>query len=148
MKRYEPNDTSVSDMFAELLSRAFDRDRIGEAHPAFPKIISQLSSDEADLLKILKYNERMYGKFTKSYGEAKIRSLVNSQIEEKLVYSDNERVAGYIDHLEALGLIHFFDWEPGEDESVFYVLTSKHIQGHIAFNAFGIAFMDAVLPRK
>lgn len=37
-------------MWAQLLARACDKDRVGEAHPSFPWIISQLSSDEAKLL--------------------------------------------------------------------------------------------------
>jgi hypothetical protein len=45
--RYEPEHTPIDQMFSQLLSRSMDRERINEAHPAFPIIIKQLSSDEA-----------------------------------------------------------------------------------------------------
>jgi len=43
----------IWEMWAQLLARACDKDRVGEAHPSFPWIISQLSSDEAKLLTSL-----------------------------------------------------------------------------------------------
>ena len=45
--RYVREDNIIADLFVNLLSRAIDQDRVGEAHPAFVSIISQLSSDEA-----------------------------------------------------------------------------------------------------
>lgn len=38
-------------MFVNLLARAMDKERIGEAHPAFVQIISQLAPDEAVLIR-------------------------------------------------------------------------------------------------
>lgn len=51
--RYEPEDTSIEEMFAELLASAMEQERISSTHPAFPQIITQLSSDEAVLLKAI-----------------------------------------------------------------------------------------------
>jgi hypothetical protein len=52
--RYEPEGTSIDRMFSQLLSRSIDRERIHEAHPSFPLIIKQLSSDEANILTVFK----------------------------------------------------------------------------------------------
>ncbi|QIE30061.1 Abi-alpha family protein [Caballeronia sp. SBC2] len=41
----------VGHMFERLLARAMDRDRVGEAHPAFVQIVSQLAPDEAILIR-------------------------------------------------------------------------------------------------
>ena len=51
--RYEPEDTPIDKMFSSLLTASMDSKRVGDAHPAFPQIIRQLSSDEAILLKRL-----------------------------------------------------------------------------------------------
>lgn len=48
---YDETETPIWEMWIQLLARACDKDRVGEAHPSFPWIISQLSSDEAKLLK-------------------------------------------------------------------------------------------------
>lgn len=47
---YEDDDSVLREMYINLLARAIDRERQGEAHPAFARIIEQLSPDEALLL--------------------------------------------------------------------------------------------------
>jgi Abortive infection alpha len=51
--KYEPEDTPIYEMFSQLLSRAMDRKHVSEAHPSYPLIIRQLSSDEAIILSHL-----------------------------------------------------------------------------------------------
>ena len=48
----------LTEMYLNLLARAIDRDRVGEANPAFVKIIEQLCPDEALLLLKLRTRER------------------------------------------------------------------------------------------
>lgn len=48
--RYQVHETEISEAFRRLLSRAMDKDRLGEAHPSFISIIGRLSSDEAHIL--------------------------------------------------------------------------------------------------
>lgn len=43
----------LSRLYVELLARAMDRDRVGEAHPAFIHLISQLAPDEVLVLRQL-----------------------------------------------------------------------------------------------
>jgi hypothetical protein len=49
--RFHDEDSIVGDMFVSLLARAMDRERVGEAHPAFVQIVSQLAPDEAALIQ-------------------------------------------------------------------------------------------------
>lgn len=51
--KYFDDGELLGNMYSGLLSRTFDRDRLGEAHPAFVNVISQLSPDEAKLINIL-----------------------------------------------------------------------------------------------
>jgi hypothetical protein len=43
----------ISRLYVELLSRAMDKERVGEAHPAFVNIISQLAPDEILVIRQL-----------------------------------------------------------------------------------------------
>jgi hypothetical protein len=52
--RYMEDDNPLTELFLNLLTRAVDKERIGEAHPAFVRIIEQLSPDEALLLHLLR----------------------------------------------------------------------------------------------
>ncbi|WP_412530389.1 Abi-alpha family protein [Burkholderia lata] len=49
--RFHDADSVVGDMFVSLLARAMDRERVGEAHPAFVQIVGQLAPDEAALIQ-------------------------------------------------------------------------------------------------
>lgn len=51
--RFQETGNIISKLYVNLLSRAMDRERVGEAHPAFINIISQLASDEAVLIEQL-----------------------------------------------------------------------------------------------
>ena len=55
--KYMDEDTILYEMFEELLARSIDSERIGEAHPSFIYIISQISHDEAVILYELKKND-------------------------------------------------------------------------------------------
>ncbi len=58
-------------MFSNLLAKAIDKTTQDKAHPAFPKIIQQLSEDEAIILFYLK---------KQSYRVEQERDYVNNQI--------------------------------------------------------------------
>jgi hypothetical protein len=48
--KYHDEESVVGEMFERLLARAMDRERVGEAHPAFVQIVGQLAPDEAMLI--------------------------------------------------------------------------------------------------
>jgi hypothetical protein len=55
--RFEPEDSAIAPLFVNLLSRAMDGERVGEAHPAFIGLISQLAPDEVLFLRELAKQE-------------------------------------------------------------------------------------------
>ena len=108
--RYEPEGTPIDEMFSQLLSRSMDSDRVGEAHPAFPIIIRQLSSDEARILKMLSESQYDFI-YTSDFNEA-TKLFSGREIEtdtlplEKLAFPHN--VSFYREHLHYLGLAGVF----------------------------------------
>ena len=67
--RYEPEGTPLDDMFSRLLASSMDSERVAEAHPAYPILIKQLSSDEARILSMLK-GQRYYRVHTRTFNPA------------------------------------------------------------------------------
>jgi hypothetical protein len=55
--RFEPDDSVIAEMYINLLSRAMDGERVGEAHPAFIGLISQLAPDEVLFLQEMAKHE-------------------------------------------------------------------------------------------
>jgi hypothetical protein len=109
--RYEPEGTPIDTMFSELLSRSMDRDRVNEAHPSYPLIIKQLSSDEAKILASLDRNAFDYvynGKGVFDHGNVEVGALLR----EELDFPDN--VPLYFEHLHHLGLAGIFGAENQE----------------------------------
>ena len=51
--RFQEADNPVTELYINLLARAMDGERVGEAHPAFLWVISQLAPDEVLLLREL-----------------------------------------------------------------------------------------------
>lgn len=51
--RYQDEGSVLTEMYVELLARAMDRERVGEAHPAFVHLIGQLAPDEAAFIEQL-----------------------------------------------------------------------------------------------
>jgi hypothetical protein len=94
-------------MFSELLSRSMDRDRVNEAHPAYPYLIKQLSSDEAKVLRILDGET-----FALVYGWGWDDKRQNIQGARHVEFDDFPRaglsfptnLSFYMEHLNQLGL--------------------------------------------
>jgi hypothetical protein len=51
--RYMEDDNPVTELFLNLLRRVIDRDLVHQVHSAFPKIIEQLSPDEAMIVYLV-----------------------------------------------------------------------------------------------
>jgi hypothetical protein len=51
--KYVSEDQDLSQMFINLLANAMDKDKVSKAHPSFVNIISELSPDEAKIIKAL-----------------------------------------------------------------------------------------------
>ncbi|RQQ24572.1 DUF4393 domain-containing protein [Burkholderia stagnalis] len=49
--KFQEDGSQITELYLNLLARAMDKERVGEAHPAFVQIISQLAPDEALLIE-------------------------------------------------------------------------------------------------
>jgi len=63
--RYMEDENPLTELYLNLLARAIDRARQNEAHPAFVRIIDQLSPDEALILFLLRDRLSVFFKFDK-----------------------------------------------------------------------------------
>lgn len=106
--RYEPEGTPIDEMFSELLTKAVDRDGVSEAHPSFPYLIKQLSSDEAKILVMLRESHYAYvytlqlDRATMTWPSSSHVTEVDELPRDTLDFPEN--VDFYMDHLDNLGL--------------------------------------------
>jgi len=110
--RYEEEGTSIDEMFSQLLSCAMDKNRLDEAHPAFPIIIRQLSSDEAKILKSL-YDQTFDYVAVSNY-DRQTNLFHHDHIETDNLPRDDLSFAGnvpfYFQHLHQLGLAGIYQF--------------------------------------
>jgi hypothetical protein len=120
--RYQEDGDLLTDIYVELLSAGFDKSRVGDAHPAFLTIISQLSPDEIRLINSLagadpkNYFGRTASDWTQS-SKGIIEHLNESvlepvEIDWSLVVNPDElswpqHLQVYVGHLHSLGLIEY-----------------------------------------
>lgn len=147
--RYEPDGTPINEMFSELLSRSMDRDRVREAHPAYPIIIKQLSSDEGQILAHLNGNVFDYV-FTQKL-DVQQNLFVGPNVEvdsfprEGLSFPEN--IPFYFEHLSQLGLANIF--QKGNQEPLFgdepRVQLGVRVRCQYKLTDFGQRFVTACI---
>ena len=127
---FDEAETPIWEMWVQLLARACDKDRVGEAHPSFPWIISQLSSDEAKLLKSL----------------VPLQPRSNLNVEAIPVITTAtigvmfpENLPFYLGHLGTLGLLVL----PMGWDATGHVVMIDHLRTYMLTD-FGRSFMSAV----
>jgi hypothetical protein len=127
---FDQSETTIWEMWVQLLARACDKDRLGEAHPSFPWIISQLSSDEAKILNSLVPVQPRPPPF-----DTEIPFIATAEI--GVTFSDN--LAFYLGHLGSLGLLVL----PMGFEPTGHVVMIDHLRTYMLTD-FGRSFMSAV----
>jgi hypothetical protein len=144
--RYEPEGTPVDEMFSKLLSSSMNSGRLSEAHPAYPTIIRQLSSDEARILSSLKGHQFDHV-YTRAFDAAANLFQGAPTIEvdalprDQLVFPEN--VQFYFQHLDKLGLAGIF--QVGNQEPLFGggKQTGVRVRSKYRLTEFGEAFVRA-----
>lgn len=117
--RYLDDSSILTEMFVSLLAVAVDKERNRFAHPAFPKIISNLCRDEAIIIYFL--SKRLYTLVQYASFNAENNTFSQNIVRENtfplhcLDFSDNFFV--YMNHLNSLGLAGV--WQRGNQEAVF-----------------------------
>lgn len=155
--RYEPEGTPIDEMFSQLLTSSMDRERVHNAHPSFPLLIKQISSDEALLLHAMwsrfKEGGAIHQQYTRDYDAAKnVFTGHHVEVDEiprdGLIFPDN--VEFYGQHLYALGLSAFYDsasQEPLYANGRSEPQTGVRVFKELRLTDFGIKFMSAVAPK-
>ena len=144
--RYEPLDSSVGKMFADLLSSSMDVESVTKAHPAYPLIIRQLSSDEALILKML--SEREYEYVARSFLTSERRFQLEAiEIDElpRMGLTSPDRVGSCISHLTQLGLAGIYEYKNQEPilASDTGEQTGTRVFSRYRLTSFGSDFMSA-----
>ncbi|HEY8783516.1 MAG TPA: DUF4393 domain-containing protein [Mucilaginibacter sp.] len=148
--KYLEETNYLTDLYLNLLSRAIDKERINEAHPAFLHIIDQLSPDEAYFLFKLKDND--LGTTTTMDLDYEKNKFYNYQIIKNDLpvneFTFPENFQMYYSHLESLNLL---TWHIQNSE---YPRNEKNIQigivnhGMLQTTEFGKLFIKACIPEK
>jgi hypothetical protein len=151
--KYEPEDTLISDMYNEVLSRAFDRDRAEDAHPAYAPLIKQLSVDEAIILKTIyeKFLQNDHYKFqcTDDYDKTTNRFSSRKVELDELPFSgllSPKNVAIYLEHLDKLGLAAVLQFKNEEPLLTGGAQSGLRTFARYQLTAFGLEFMKAASP--
>jgi hypothetical protein len=151
--KYLEENNYLTDLYLNLLSRAIDKERINEAHPAFYHIIDQLSPDESMLLfvlnqKVINYDSKLEhihdenGKFIK-WGEKEI--VMDTTPKDKFIFIDNFFM--YVEHLRSLNLTY---WNVIKQEGIWDDKFQTHAfsADEIGLTEFGKLFVNACIPKN
>lgn len=172
--RYVHQNEELSNMFINLLANAMDKDQVQKAHPSFVNIISELSPDEARLIKVIaktngipKLDIRAKDKSKENKGY--IYVFVNFTLlgkKSKLQYAD--LAPSYLSNLERLNIIScpIGEGESYTDKTLYKELEEDEfvtklredlkvenqeieiVQGVIETTDFGKLFIEAVLTTE
>jgi hypothetical protein len=141
--RYEPEGTPIDKMYSNLLSSSMDSERVDQAHPAYPFIIRQLSSDEAKVLEAI-YNAKTPLEMVRVFSVGGPVSPDNVEKDDfphnDLVFPEN--VQFYMSHLHQLGLavLHDHRQDPLYIEGV---QSGVRIFYHYLLTDMGVRFLEA-----
>lgn len=120
--RYQEDGDLLTDIYINLLSSSFDKERLDSAHPAFITIVSQLSSDEAILLNSLSGCElkKFFGSEPLDWAQSSkgIVERLNGSVLEPFfvdwdyfinpdIFASPRYIQIYISHMVSLGIIEY-----------------------------------------
>lgn len=128
---FDQTEAPIWEMWVQLLARACDKDRVGDARPSFPWLISQLSSDEARLLAALALLHPRSG----PPFDNPIPVIESANV--GVVFPEN--LGFYLGHLGSLGLLIL----PMGSEPTGHVVMIDHIRTYMLTD-FGRSFISAV----
>lgn len=145
--KYIPAEDLLFEAFLNLIAKSMDSENYKDAHPAFPRILEQISPDEALMLYELKgkeFNVIDTLELDKSVNQFKNRKLISSEIPlEKLLFPD--LIETYYNHLESLGLV---SWPVYKQDPIIIsgvqVGVKRFSKWQLTF--FGKAFVQACIP--
>jgi len=149
---YAQEGTIISELFINLLSKAIDKTKQDLAHPAFPKIIQQLSPDEATVLYFLKkqaYKLREQADFDHPKHLFFNKRIILEEFPvSKLMFP--KHIWLYMNHLHSLNLAG--TWQVGNQETIMDPKTNDQIGIYInserRLTDFGHLFAEGCVPNN
>lgn len=146
--RYLEENSLLAELFINLLARAIDRERADEAHPAFARIVSQLSPDEALIIGFLRNEKYLleqtatFDRGTNLFGPRKTKE--NLFPLSKLAYPHYYFL--YMDHLHSLNLAGIWQSENQQPLYLNGVQIGVDIKSCAQLTQFGELFAKACVP--
>ena len=146
--RFLEEDNPLWQMFEEILTRAIDIEEVMSIHPSFPKIISQLSRDEAVILYLLRESDfevTDYLKLNREKERFESRRIEESNLPSCELYMP-DRVDLYYSHLESLNLVVWpvLSQDPVEDCDGKQLGIRRH--SRMQLTEFGRLLVKACVP--
>lgn len=145
---YIDQDSLVGEMFAELLAKSIDKDQQDKTHPAFPKIIQQLSHDEAVILFYLKKkNHKVHQTWDLNGNQIlNMRTTLEELPIDKLTFPHH--IWMYMDHLNSLTIAG--TWRYTQDELIWHNgrQTGGITKSERKLSEFGKIFGEACVPNN
>lgn len=163
--RFQEADNPVTELYINLLSRAMDGERVGEAHPAFIGVISQLAPDEVVFLgQLSKYPYTLVLKMDEEWrtpNQNEIREAFHASdmpealIEKSKIITFNysslnqpEMFYIFLEHLYHLGLVQYINEPTNNGEYKGYNRRRDHPRFvFIRPSSFGALFYKACVPQ-
>lgn len=110
-----PDETLLGEMFFNILKSSIDKTKQKFLSPAFPKILEQLSKDEAVMLVLLKKQNYRYHTEINLNRQENQRTILDEFPKDKLEFQENLWI--YNDHLHNLNLSGC--WEYKQQETIY-----------------------------
>lgn len=151
--KYLEEDNILTELYMNLLARAIDKNRIGEAHPAFLYIIEQLAPDEAMLLYVLRIQEveTVEKRYFDPLNDIEAHINQTGKIvehnfpENKLTYP--ALLSMYLSHLRSLELVEWVGYRK-ELKTISDSKKEETVYGKVVVNEFGKLFIKACIPEQ
>jgi abortive infection alpha-like protein len=150
--------TDLREMFENLLASSMDRDTAANTHPAFASMISQLTPDEARILKSIDRADYAFVNvyvFDQNGGRQIVASGTTLGIGSGI---DEERQLQYISNLDRLGILRFSTRSSADIEghnalvdTIAAEFAGRHAMTSnetIEVTPFGRQFLDACIRRR
>ena len=136
----------ITELYLNLLKCAIDRDRVNEAHPAFVKIIGQLSPDEAMILHNLKSIKIEVIEYRKiNHSDYHVYSVAESNYPDPDL-ANSTQLSMCLQHLEYLNLIYYNVREGGRFGDHQFVGDLAPFRATAELTQFGQLFVSACAP--
>lgn len=140
--RFMEDENPLTELYVNLLARAIDKERFAEAHPAFSKIIGQMSPDEAIMMYHFRDRKRWLKPLPLKHGVQQGRFPI-------LTLAQPANFHMYAKHLEALSLLVLpknnveLKRSPSLDGS-FKIASDE--DPYLTLTEFGELFVKACIP--